>query len=149
MITLRPLDGYVNAGESAIITAVLYDPSGVPLTKIAIASLTMAILNQFGEVVNDRGTVAVDEFGNAVITGDDILDVNGGTLDLDGTVTIKLSAADNEFTGQGQTEVHRIQIAWGWTDLQGVPMTGKQYYAIDVRREPASTLQPLAPGWVG
>ena len=148
-IHLAPLDGYLNAGESAIITATLYDPTGMPLSKVAIQTLTLAIIDPRGEIVNNRGSIAVDEHGNAVITGQDILDVNGGSVANDGTVTIKLSGDDTQFTMRGDTQTNYLQVAWSWLDPQAVPMSGKQDYTTTVKRVYAATMEPLAPGWLG
>jgi hypothetical protein len=132
---LTPGELYVNAGESSDITATLYDMGGDPLSKAAITALTLTVKNQDGQVINVRD-------------GSDILDVNGGTLDVDGTLKVKLQPADNAFVGSaGATEEHTVQIQWQWLDVDGDTRTGKQDFTIAVRRLPTESSSDV--GWVG
>ncbi len=112
----------VNDGESAKITATLYDTENASLAKAAINTLTLTIQDEDGSVINSRN-------------GTDILDANGGTLATDGTLTLKLTAADNAFQSSDKTrERHFVELAWTWDDAQSVEQTGKQTYILWVEK---------------
>ena len=114
--------GSVDAGESADITAVLYDADGGLLNKLAIESLTVTIKDENETIINGRSSQS-------------ILDENGGTRATDGTLTFKLSELDNVFLSPyGLTsEWHLVQLAWTWVDDSLLTRTGKQNFKIRVR----------------
>ena len=114
----------INAGESAVITAVLYDATESTLNKAAIQTLTMTITDGSGSVINSR-------------SDSNILDANGGTLATDGTLTLVLSEEDNAYQGDGITENHTVVIKWTWSDGLS-DFLGKNEWVVMVRQPPQS-----------
>lgn len=113
---------YVDADESANVTAVLFDTDDDQLNKLAIHSLTLTIVDDRGNVINNR-------------LKSDILDNNGGSLGDDGTLVIELQPDDNAFMNPvGVQELHRLEIEWEWQQQNGQRRTGKQVYELFVRR---------------
>lgn len=119
---------HVDEGESATLkSAVLYDASDSALTKAAIVTCTVTLLDAAidGTVINSRDD-------------QDILDTNGGTLtDVDSEVTLELALgpSDNPINDStveaGQTESHYLIIEWTWSGG-----TGSQVYEIQVMKKP-------------
>lgn len=111
---------YVNAGESAVVTATLYDTDAETLAKAAIATLTMDLVDESGDTINSR-------------SGVDVLDASIGTLASDGTVTLKLAPEDNASV-YARTEIHYLTLTWTWDDDDGDTLTGKEVFEIVVKR---------------
>ena len=113
---------YIDADESSELTATLYDTQSSELSKLAIQSVTLTIVDEYGNVINDRNA-------------QDILDANGGSLAEDGTLVVKMMPADNPFVNEvGTVEQHSIEVGWTWQDLQADIMTGKQVWTVNVQR---------------
>lgn len=113
----------VDEGESADIVAQLYDISAdQQLDKSMVNTLTVTQTVAFTDtIINARDDQS-------------IFDENGGTVEMDGLVTLKLTPLDTAIlvASPGQCEEHWITFAWSWIDPQGVTRTGKQRYRYRV-----------------
>ena len=116
---------YVNAGESAVVEATLYDASGVTLEKSSVKTLTITLKDSGGTVINSR-------------SASNVLDNDIGTLATDGTVTLKLAPLDNAF--QGDTDIveesHWMLLEWTWDDSDSDEQTGSELFEIPIRKMP-------------
>lgn len=132
---LKPSDSdYVNAGESAVVTATLYDTSGATLDKAAVASLSVTLVDESRSIVNSRD-------------GQDILDANGGTLASDGTVTLILSTDDTQMVDdESDLERRYLQFAWTWSDGSNT-LTGIHDYYVEIKNFQTSAASGV--GWLG
>jgi len=125
---------YVNAGESAVVTATLYDTSGDALNKAAVSTLTLTLVDDGRNVINSR-----DE--------QDVLDTNGGTLATDGTVTMILSPSDTAMVdGESDLERRYLQFAWTWSDGSNT-LTGKEDFFVEIKNFQTSSASGV--GWLG
>jgi len=116
-ITLRSKSGaivLVDEGESSKITSFFVDNDGVTLPGPSIQSLRLTLqVGESGPVINGRDD-------------QDILGLDGGSVEPDGEFTLKLSELDNVIllADPGQNEIHLAIVKWTWTDPQGAPQIG-------------------------
>ena len=113
---------YVDEGESALLTATLYDTQNQSLDKASITSLTMTLTNS-----QSGSTVIINSRDNQ-----NILDANGGSVATDGTLTLKLLPDDNKScVGSAESVVRNyLTLKWSWVDVDSVVQTGKQQFEI-------------------
>lgn len=108
---------------SCDLTFAFYDLSGDPLVKASLSTIALT-LREFstGEIVNGRDS-------------QDIKDANNGTVDTDGTTTVKLSPDDhtNLATVRDDVETREGVLTWTWTDADGDSRTGKQIFRYGIR----------------
>lgn len=114
----------VQAGESCDVVVTFKGMNGVAIAKASLATLTATLF--------DTTTKAVINSRNA----QNVLDANGGAVASDGTLTLRLQAADAVIVGTvevGDTEEHTLRLTWTWSD--GVlTRTGMQEWAILVEQ---------------
>ncbi len=130
------LSGVADEGEGSLITATFYDKSGDPLEADSILSLELTLQNETdGAIINERDA-------------SNILNQNGGTVEADGTLKLKLSGDDNAIIARnGYKESHIATIEWSWEDFEGDPQQGRQKWRLRVA--PKKTERTLERGWVG
>lgn len=113
-------------GESADITFVPKDMTGAAILKANILTLTVVLYNFATKAaINSRGP-----------TPQNVLDANGGLVATDGTLTLRLQAADNPIVGTlaaGKTETHCLEFAWTWSDgvLTRTAKSGPQAISVE------------------
>lgn len=116
----------VSRGASAEVTGTFYDLDDVTLAKASIQSLSATIMDPAtGRYLNDR-------------KDQDILDVNGGTLAADGTLTLYLQPADLDACVSSLHErgILYLTLEWGWTNAESVSLVGAEQFEILVLGSP-------------
>lgn len=114
----------VNEGQSFDFTITPTDPDGNTIDANNLASLTVTLY---------------DDATNAVINsrnGQNILGANGGTIEVDNTVTMRLDPADNVIVGsasEDETENHVARFEYTYNDGQQV-RTGSEERLFAVRK---------------
>jgi hypothetical protein len=94
---------YVPEGKSCLYTALLLDEQRIPVSNIALESLTLTLYCMSDILLPILN--AVDHM--------DILNTNGGTLDGQGKLTIALVPEDNVLLNRRlSVERHRMLIEW-------------------------------------
>lgn len=128
----------IDQGQSAELTFTFDDFQDVLLDKAAIATLTMTLYGPDQKtILNSRNAV-------------NVIDTNGGYLSSEGTLVMKLSAADNTIVQAmvGDIESHWIVFAWSWVDGDGDAQSNAERYELLVRALNDSTLTASIVGWV-
>jgi len=101
---LNPTRGYLIAGSWAVVTITVTDIDESQIAKTAIASIEITLVDEFGNIINNRA-------------GQTVLDANGGTVATDGTLTLYLSNLDNVMSSsEADVETHTLFVTWGWND---------------------------------
>ena len=119
----------IDEGESGNITAVLQDKAGNDLTKVEVLSLILTIVDiRSDTVINNRSS-------------QNILDVNDGTVDALGKLTLKLQPQDTVNVGSPRLflEERQITIEWTWQDLALVTNVGKHVFSIYINTSTDNT----------
>lgn len=117
---------YVDRGESAILTATMYDTGAGTLAKADISTLAFTLVDaRSGVTINSR-------------SNQNVLDANDGTVSTAGVLTLKLGPADNIICNPSleDYEPHYCTLAWTWVDSDGDTLTGKQQWEIRVLNSP-------------
>lgn len=112
----------VDANEDALLKGALaIGSTGIP--KASVTAFTIRVTRE------EDGTELRNE---------SVLDVNGGTLNTDGSFEVYLDDTDNvvdtALTGPGEREYHVIEIGWTWLDAEAEERVGKSFYRYPVRR---------------
>ena len=100
----------VNEGVHSDIVGDFTDMNGEVILKASLASVKLTLF--------DRNTRAVINSRNL----QNVLDANGGTVDADGVITMRLIDIDNvilDVEGEleaGDIEEHIARFTWGWND---------------------------------
>ena len=132
MSTLLTKNGHVLSGSTAVIDAVLYDTEAASMSKSAIITLTMTLLDPNGDVINGRDA-------------QDVYDVNGGSIAEDGSVEIELSPADNPFVSSFVgTEDHELMLTWTY-DTGTEIRTGSKTWRIVVEQSLTAAVDVTGP----
>lgn len=96
----------VQEGESCNVVATFKD-GDTAVAKSALLTVTASLfLESTGASINSR-------------SGQNILDVNGGTITSAGVLTMRLDPADNVIVGTPSIDVHEqhiLRIGWTWND---------------------------------
>lgn len=112
-------------GASGRINLTLRDETNTVFDANDCSSIILDLVDSAGAAINSRVDL-------------DVKDANIGTVESDGTLTIRLQPADNAISGSldiGEAEVHYIIIAFVWND--GVESrTGREMYAFKVQNLP-------------
>lgn len=111
----------VRENSSSVINFVLKQADESPLPKASLLTLKLKLYNvATGAVINSRDNV-------------DILDVNGGTVNADGTGTLSLAAADNPVNdaslAPGHVEEHAAVIKF--TATSNVAGSGVHTFTVE------------------
>lgn len=94
----------VREGTSHNITATFKDMDGVAINKTSLSTLTLTLFERHtSTIINSRNATSVK-------------DANGGTVDSDGTLTMRLEPADNAIVGEATEEEHIARFVWTWSD---------------------------------
>jgi hypothetical protein len=116
-------------GGAVRVVAVPKDFSGTAITEANLVTLTATLYDQrTGRVINSRSAQSVK-------------DANGGTVAVNGTLTLILLAADNPIIGDtvpGGVERHVLRLAWTYSDGSNtIPGVGE--WLIEVERKAVVT----------
>lgn len=92
----------VKEAATAIYAATITDQDGAPLGGLDLFALTLTLYDQKTQaIINDR-----DE--------QDVLNVNGVTIDSGGLLTWEITPADNAFVGTKADEIHVALFRYYW-----------------------------------
>lgn len=116
-------------GGAVRVVAIPKDFAGTAITEANLATLTATLYDQrTGRVINSRSSQSVK-------------DANGGTVAVNGTLTLLLLAADNPIVGDtlpGGVERHVLRLAWTYSDgTNTIPGVGE--WLIEVERKAVVT----------
>lgn len=115
-------DQLVDTGESSRLQFKLKDDTGTVLnfTDPILLSLHLTRTEKStGSVINNRENQS-------------ILNGNGGTVEADGTVTMRFTAADSAMVTQCPKEEHLVKFTWSWLDDQFNLQHGHHFFIIEV-----------------
>ena len=117
-------------GESSNFTLVFKDFDGTAITKANLSSLTLTLYDKTSNaILNSR-------------SAQNVIDVNGGTVATDGTLTMRLDASDNTYEtaspSVGDKETHVAKFTWQWNDGTQT-RTGIEEYEFEVQKMAAPT----------
>lgn len=91
-------------GASGDIVAQFHDMLGVDVTEAAILSLVLTLYDRASlQVINSRNE-------------QNVKDANGGTIAVDGELTMRFNPVDNVIVGSNTTEEHIARFKWTWND---------------------------------
>lgn len=126
---MRLRDYTIRSGETLYLTTQIYDVDNVGLGPADLDSLVLTLRDELTHgIINERD-------------GQDVLNVNGGTLDVDGNFTLRLDPDDMGIVHTGlPREWHEAELTWVWTD--GVEHTGSASIKFRVRN--ADYVSPVA-----
>lgn len=101
---MRLRDYTIRSGTTLELTTVIRDMDGEELGSADLDSLTLTLHDEdTHSVINERDD-------------QDVLNLNGGTLDGDGNFTLRLDPDDMAITNSSlQREWHEAQLTWVWT----------------------------------
>ena len=132
----------VREGTSVILNTTITDLDGEPLAPADLDSLTLDLYDEpTRTIINDRDS-------------QDVLNANGGTLDLDGGFELLLDPADTEVVNAALTrEWHVALLTWVWT-VSAVEYTSKAAIKYKVLNEDPTLVSSLVgcgcgPYWFG
>lgn len=116
-------------GGAVRVVAIPKDFSGTAITEANLVTLTATLYDQrTGRTINSRSAQSVK-------------DANGGTVAVNGTLTLILLAADNPIVGDtvpGGVERHILRLAWTYSDGSNtIPGVGE--WLIEVERKAVVT----------
>ena len=113
----------LQAGESCNVQGSFYN-GDTAIAKVALASVKAWLYDEeTGVSINSR-------------KDQDILDANGGTIDADGVLTVRLEPADNVIVGTVEVdaiETHILRVKWTWNDGVAV-RTGTQQVRLYIQQ---------------
>lgn len=111
-------------GVSAVFTCVLKDEAGAAIAASDLVTLTFTLYSI------DSPTDAIINSREAV----DILNANGGTVDENGNLTLRLTASDNQILDQVRpNEKHRLRLDWTFAS-DGVGLSLQDITVQNTRR---------------
>lgn len=114
----------VPRGSSCELSVTFTDCTGESaLQKSDFSSLYFTLQSAYdGSLINGRSRQSV-------------LDENGGSLSVDGVLSLNLSPEDNETAGSllpGDIEPHYLLFEWEFVDLELNPQTGRAEFILHV-----------------
>lgn len=117
----------IDEGEAMELIAEFWDYNNSQIDKTSLITLRLTLYDA-------KTSTAINSRLNQTI-----LDANGGTVDADGQLTLKLTASDSIIVDgtlrADRMEKHRARLVWQWND-GAATRQGVAEYQFDVRKLP-------------